>query len=460
MQETPKMDDRIKAMEEKAETIAQYLKDQIFVRIFSHNDGDGLTSAAIMSAALKRLHIPCHVTNLPKLEADILALHEDSFYEDTPLLFCDMGSAQWDVLKEYPNPVIILDHHQFKERPETPYFLNPEDVGLSGATMICGAGLCWMVAEKMDPANIDLASLALVGIESDRQLMISANELILEKAKNAGIIDIRKGLRIGDGLLSDIFMYTLEPYLDITGNPELIEEFLAGLGLSGKRAEDLTSDEMKTLTDAVSRKLTEKGCIEGLEACVGETYLLNNCLVRNICDLSGIINSCGNFKEYGLAVSLCLNDPSALEDALSYYRQGREILIRSIAESVPLLKDGGCINFVIGNDMYNAGETASVIVRYVNPEKPVICLNVSDGFIKVSGRGTRRQIRQGLNLSVAFKEAAEAVGGRGGGHNIASGGSLPAGTEDDFLKIVNEIIGKQMAGGGADDGPEKQAADA
>ena len=122
----------------------------------------------------------------------------------------------------------------------------------------------------------------------------------------------------------------------------------------------------------------------------------------------------------------------------------REMLLKSVLEAVPLLKSADHVNYMIGKDMHNAGEVASAIVRYVDPSKPVICLNVFDDFIKVSGRGTRALIEKGLDLAVAFKDAADAVGGRGGGHNIASGGSLPSGCENEFLKKIDEIVGAQI----------------
>jgi len=40
--------------------------------------------------------------------------------------------------------------------------------------------------------------------------------------------------------------------------------------------------------------------------------------------------------------------------------------------------------------------------------------------------------------------SAKRVGGRGGGHNIASGASIPADKVDLFLNIADGIIGRQM----------------
>ncbi|MEM4120562.1 MAG: DHH family phosphoesterase [Thermoplasmata archaeon] len=36
------------------------------------------------------------------------------------------------------------------------------------------------------------------------------------------------------------------------------------------------------------------------------------------------------------------------------------------------------------------------------------------------------------------------MGGNGGGHNIAAGGSIPKGKEEEFVNLLSSIIGKQL----------------
>src|SRR5439155_415907 len=47
--------------------------------------------------------------------------------------------------------------------------------------------------------------------------------------------------------------------------------------------------------------------------------------------------------------------------------------------------------------------------------------------------------------AVGLREAASQLGGDGGGHNIASGASIPKGKEEKFLTLVDEIVGRQLA---------------
>ena len=63
----------------------------------------------------------------------------------------------------------------------------------------------------------------------------------------------------------------------------------------------------------------------------------------------------------------------------------------------------------------------------------------------ISSRGTPYQIGKGLNLSEAMREVCGDMGGQGGGHVIASGGIIPRGSEDAFLKALDDFIGHQFA---------------
>jgi RecJ-like exonuclease len=68
----------------------------------------------------------------------------------------------------------------------------------------------------------------------------------------------------------------------------------------------------------------------------------------------------------------------------------------------------------------------------------------TEGEIKVSARGTRTLVNNGLDLSVVMKKSSEKVGGVGGGHNIAAGATIPKGCENDFLVFADKLVKKQM----------------
>ena len=65
------------------------------------------------------------------------------------------------------------------------------------------------------------------------------------------------------------------------------------------------------------------------------------------------------------------------------------------------------------------------------------------GKIKISTRGTKALVSQGLNLGAALAETCAQIGGHGGGHRIAAGASIPKDKLDEFLKIFAQAIEKQ-----------------
>ncbi len=172
----------------------------------------------------------------------------------------------------------------------------------------------------MDANNVDLAGLAIAGAVGDRQLFHTANAFILEEALKAGVVSVRKGLKVGDGDLVDVLAYSTEPFLDITGYPEKVKEFLRQLGLSGN-IEELPEEAVSKLVNAVALKLSRQASPEAVEAVIGEVLLLNRELVKNVYDFISILSTCGKQKIYGLALAICLKDQRVVNEAFSLTKE-------------------------------------------------------------------------------------------------------------------------------------------
>jgi single-stranded DNA-specific DHH superfamily exonuclease len=321
--------------------------------------------------------------------------------------------------------------------------VNPHLVGIDGAMHVSGSGTTFLVAMEMEPENIDLAGLAIAGAVGDKQLFSTINGHILEEAVNAGVISVKKGLRIGDGDLARVLEYTPEPYLDITGDREKIDSFLDILGLHGN-IEDLDTDQTKKLTSAVALKLAKNASPEAIEAAIGDVYILNKELVPNVYDLVAILNTCGKAEKGGMGLSICMRDKTHLEEARDMAVSHQISIVENIKKGMDMVKKGKSIGYLIGEDMESTGMIASTFVRYVDPEMPFVAVNQVDELVKVSARGTRALVEKGLDLSFALREAAKQVGGEGGGHNVASGASIPPGTAEEFIAKVDEIVAEQL----------------
>lgn len=426
-----------------AKNAAEKIRKYRFARVVSHNDADGLTSAGIMAQALLRAGICFQISIVGRLDDAVIEEVNRSISGEEVVIFCDMGSGQPELIGKVAADVIVLDHHQPVGQSPAKAIVNAHLAGIDGATDISASGTCYLVARELAADNVDLAGLALAGAVGDKQLFRTANAFILEEALKAEVTSIRKGLKVGDGDLVDVLAYTIEPFLDITGYPEKTKEFLNQLELSG-RIEDLSEEEVSRLANAVALKLVRQASPEAIEAVIGEVLLLNRELVRNVYDFNSILNTCGKQKVYGLAISLCLKDREIVNDALSLKKEHEMKLALNIRENVEKIRKGENIWYVITANAISTGSLASTVVRYLHPELPFICVNESEGILKVSARGTRELVSKGLDLAFALREAAGAVGGSGGGHNVASGAVLPIGSEEEFLSIADRIIGEQL----------------
>jgi len=177
------------------------------VHIYSHLDSDGLTSAAILASALKRANISYQLSVLPQLEIKYIEdIKQEIISYNRFIIFSDFGTGQLGFLKKKleSNNYLILDHHQpenLKEQPDI-FHVNPYYYDISGESEISAAGVCYLFAKSLDPKNIDLSSLAIIGALGDMQnkgdkgTFIGANKSILDDAIKIGKITLERDLAI------------------------------------------------------------------------------------------------------------------------------------------------------------------------------------------------------------------------------------------------------------------------
>ena len=307
------MNEDIQKLTELAKMTARVIAKYSHIRVISHNDADGITAAAIICQAIIRNGISFHATIVSRLEESVVEMINNSIYDGDLVIFCDMGSGQGEIIANVMSDVIVIDHHQPVGESPAKVTLNPHNAGIDGAIHLSASGATYMVAREMGKDNVDLAGLAVAGAVGDKQLFEVANKYILDEASNAGVVSVNKGLKIGDGDISDVLEYTPEPYLDITGNHLKIKEFLDILGIHGK-VNIMQPDDLKKLTSAIALKLTKRASPEAVDAAIGDVYILNRELITNVYDLVAILNTCGKLEKSGLALSLCMKDPSVVDE--------------------------------------------------------------------------------------------------------------------------------------------------
>lgn len=425
----------MKRLDKAAEAIARSILRCDRMRVISHNDADGITSAGLVCNALRRAKIPFHATLVNRLDEAVVESIVD------PVVFCDMGSGKPDLISRIKGDVYVLDHH----RPVgtlSCMHLNPHSFGIDGAFEMSASGTVYSVVRKMGD-NADLAGLAIVGALGDRQAMIGANKSILEEAIAAGSVETRPGLKMAeDGPIERVFGESIEPLLDFTGDKEKTREFLEQLQIRGD-IQSLGRDDLNRLSTALTLKLLTQGSFAA-DSVIGEMIRLKKEVVENSLEFVQLLNACGNRDLPGLGLTLCLRDRSALDHARMIAAEYRNYILSEIRILKEQHKEMKNIRYLAMLDMKAGAVVAGLGIRYLYADIPLITLNHKDDMVKVSARGNKLLISKGLDLSVALRAAAESVGGVGGGHTIASGASIPPGTEEKFLACLDQMVGEQM----------------
>jgi RecJ-like exonuclease len=92
------------------------------------------------------------------------------------------------------------------------------------------------------------------------------------------------------------------------------------------------------------------------------------------------------------------------------------------------------------------GIVAGMSFQMADRSRPILAFaqNV-EGDLKVSARGTQDLVRSGLDLAHALSLSAQAVGGVGGGHNVAAGATIPLQAKQEFLEMMDRIVAEQLS---------------
>ena len=457
------------SMKRMAVRCAAAIKRHDRVQVVSHIDADGLTAAAIMCHALDRLGIERSVRFVKQLDKKILEEVADA---NIPTIFTDLGSG---MLSDMPRgmDVVIADHHQIDRNGDTEYHLNPHLCGIDGSTELSGSGCAYLLAQALSCPGLklgDLADLAIVGAVGDLQArkfgkLVGCNREILKQGAERGVLDYRKGLSFFGKQTREVFKlltYSSDPYLPgLTGNDGASIEFLrkAGIGAGGERWRrwiDLSEEEQqKVVSSLVQYCIGKRMSSYQVHRLVTEVYTLTKeqegTEMRDASEYSTLLNATARYGFADVGLAVCLGDrDKKLAEAHDLLKDHRKNLV----DGLKLVREKGIteMNHV---QYFDAGSSIrDTIVGIVagmsltnsrNRDMPIFAFAESDDGLKVSARGTQGLIRKGLNLADAIGACAGSVGGTGGGHNIAAGATIPRGSKDEFLELIDAAVGEQLA---------------
>jgi single-stranded-DNA-specific exonuclease len=460
---------------ERATACADQLRDADGVLLASHIDADGLTSAAIASSALKRAGIRFETVFSKQLDADEIASVAATEYDT--VLFTDFGSGQLDIIAEHESAgdftPVIADHHQPADA-DTEFHLNPLLFGIDGSSELSGAGASYVLARALEPDdsdNRDLAALAVVGAVGDMQIsdgeLVGANANVMEEGIDAGVLEIGTDLALYGKQtrpLPKLLEYATDVHIPgISNDQNGVLRFLDGLGVNlqedgdWRRWVDLTGDEKQTVASALVRRAMRKGVpAEKIDGLVGTSYTLagevKGTELRDVSEFSTLLNATARYDRADVGLAVCLGDrDAALERARTLLTNHR----RNLSEAINWVQSEGVTReehvqwFHAGDRVRETivGIVAGMAVgaNGIDRGTPIVAFaEKNDEEVKVSARGTPVLTRKGLDLSVVMKEASRAVGGDGGGHNVAAGATVPKGREEAFVAHADELVGEQL----------------
>ena len=460
-----------------AETILETVKEDGFIHVFSHLDADGIAAAGIVGKALWRLDARFCIRITQWINDELV---EEILSEKPQLIvFTDLGSGYIDLLKEKLSDfkIVILDHHQVSgEQAANFVHVNPHLLGIDGAKDVSGAGVTYFVAKAMDKENVDLSPIAVVGAlgdlqdKYDQRMLGGLNEKIVEDAKTTGLLTVEKDLIFFGRETRPIhrtLASTTNPFIPgISGEEDKSLAFLVSLGIKPKFGDkwralrDLSEEEKRKLCSALADYLVSKGLHFEASNLIGHVYILNReepwTPLRDAREFAVLLNATGRMDKPGLGVAICMGDrSSAFEEAekvLEEYRRTINKYLGWIMEKPERIRELENIYVVCGEDVIKdkiVGAVSSILsMSLPNPEKPLIAYASleEEGIAKFSARTTDTVVNKGVNLGEIMEVAAEKCLGKGGGHNIAAGAQVPIENVETFIKLVNELVGKQLRG--------------
>ncbi len=439
------------------------------VTVVSHIDADGITAGAIASQTLSRLGI-LHELHFEKKIAPETVEQINSDPADI-VWVCDLGSAYMSMFTR--NGIIVTDHHTPDPKWRSgqtsidsfgvAYNINPHLYGVSGSYAVCGAGMTYLLSRTIDPANKDLAYLAVIGAIGDFQDtresgLISWNDIILKDAVEAGDVECSTGLRYFGRFTRPLiqFLQYGEPAVPgLTGDCGACLGLLERYGIQlndsngAKRSwADLQESERMVITDEI---LGSAASDDDRRNLFGEIYTVlryePKTGLRDAKEFATTLNSCGRYDDAETGARICMGDIDALKDAEHNRREHR----KNISYALSYVKDNHLLRRRKHVQYFDAGssirETVVGIVAGMvlssseaDPHLPILAFAEADDGVKVSARASKELTRNGLDLSKMMCQCAAAVGGFGGGHNVAAGATIPKGMEEVFLDKVEEMM--------------------
>ncbi len=441
-----------------ADVLKKYRKED--VSIVSHMDADGIAAASILSKALDREGIT-HTVHCVKLDQlpDV---------EPAPLtIFSDLGSGQLAHLSHIRTPMIILDHHP-PARLNLPHVthVNPVLHNYDGSSEISGAGVSYLFARTLNPENVDLSPIAIVGACGDMQnfgKLTGLNREILKEGEQTGLVECCDDLLLYGRYTRPLFkslQYFSDPFIPgITGDEQACKTLLRELHI--KKGSDhwitlshLSMEEKRVLaSELVKRSLQYappdlKKYIP--QMIIGESYTLpreeDTSPLKDCTEFATCFNACGRQKRFDVGIEVAKGNRGIYYEMLLTLLQEHRAAIAKALEvmadkpvttlhSVQIMDASGVSDNIVGTvAMMLLGQNG------IDSYLPLLVYTPSDKdphIYKISVRCSRLLVYRRIHLGKAIRKAASLSQGEGGGHAPACGAYIP---EENLKHFITQFV--------------------
>lgn len=422
------------------------------IRIISHHDTDGITSAAILAKTFKRLDKKFTIQIVKGLEENTIA-EELKRQPKEVLIFSDLASGSLDYFQNLSEPIFILDHHEIDKSKlnDKIKIVNHHLLDSPKNNETTGAGTCYLFSKAISQNNQDLSSLAIIGMIGDRHEsnISKINQQIVNDTHN---LKIKKGLVLYPATrpLRRALEWSTSPYIPgVTGNGPGAMELLRETGIQyDKSLLDLSEDEMSKLVTAVMIRRAQHNKVEDI---LGNLYILKFFNTKeDVREISTLINACSRLGHSDIAISYCLENEKAKKQALDIYTKYKQELVSGlkVAEKMDKIQGNG---FVILNAKDQIKDTIIGTLCSMLSSSPtytegtvLIGMAYNEDKIKISARivgHEGRNLKEILEKTViTFKNKNPESIAEVGGHNFAAGCLIEKEKESSFIHVLKKEL--------------------
>lgn len=440
------------------------------ILVVTHIDADGLSSGSVAFHALARSGAIVSVRAIPDL--DIRALESLKADRSDFYLFTDLGSGLIpELTKAFGEAFLVVDHHQLPpEHAMLPNVLNAWGFGFDGGVEASSSTMAYMLAIAIDERNRDLSLLAIIGALGDRQdsgdgrSLTGLNKKALGDSIEGGFVEVTKDFLFHGREtrpIHEAIAMTYTPFIPgLSGAKDSTLAALSGAGLSLKdrgrwrNLAELSTEEKQKLLEVLTAYIGSNGGGSAVVSeLIGEIYSLRLedplTPLHDGREFATLLNACGRMDATDVGVAISLGDrDQALSGAMRLMSEYRGKLNKAIQtlQTGDKITEHGNVMVVIGDDFIEERLTGSISSLLASSDKyrdKMVLVRTRSGEtdLKFSSR-LGDSFPTDVNLGIILKEAAEAVGGVGGGHSMAAGAKIPVTKRDEFTAVVLEKVSR------------------